>query len=132
VAAETPVSCRLPASRRIKARRDFARAKAEGRRLVQGCLIMNWVSARPAGPSRLGVIVSRKVGPAVTRSRTRRLLREAFRLHQHELNQTVDLVLIARPSIAGMNRPLVEKDYLTALQRAGLRRPATPATPAGP
>jgi ribonuclease P protein component len=85
---------------------------------------MNWVPARQASQSRLGVIVSRKVGPAVTRTRTRRLLREAFRLHQHELNQPVDLVLIARPSIAGMNRPLVERDYLTALQRAGLRRQA--------
>jgi ribonuclease P protein component len=123
VPPENPASCRLPASRRIKAGRDFARAKAEGRRVVQGCLIMNWVPARQASGSRVGVIVSRKVGPAVTRSRARRLLREAFRLHQHELNQPVDVVLIARPSIARLDRPRVEKDYLLALQRAGLRPP---------
>lgn len=88
---------------------------------------MNWVPARQASTSRLGVIVSRKVGAAVTRTRTRRLLRETFRLHQHELNQSVDLILIARPSIAAMNRPTVERDYLAALQRAGLRRPAPTA-----
>ena len=89
---------------------------------------MNWVPARQTSASRLGVIVSRKVGAAVTRTRTRRLLREAFRLHQHELNQSVDLVLIARPSITGMNRMLVEKDFLTALQRAGLRRRSATGT----
>lgn len=98
--------------------------------MVQGCLILNWISIPDAPGSRLGVITSRKVGPSVVRSRSRRLLREAFRLHQAELSERVDLVLVARPSIAGKTRQAVERDYLLALQRAGLRR--APATPTGP
>jgi len=35
----------------------------------------------------------------------------------------VEIVLVARNSIAGKGLADVEKDYLTALKRAGLRRP---------
>ena len=60
---------------------------------------------------------------AVVRSRVRRRLREAFRLHQHELGQPVDLVLVARPSIATKRYAEVEKDYLAVLRRARLAKP---------
>jgi ribonuclease P protein component len=52
-----------------------------------------------AGPNkydhaRLGLSVSRKHGSAVVRNRLKRLLREAFRLQQHQLPAGIDLVLI--------------------------------------
>jgi ribonuclease P protein component len=77
----------------------------------------------------LGVITSRRVGEAVCRSRARRLLREAFRLNQACLAQSVDLVLVARPSIAGKSFVDVTADYLTALRKARLYREPTPAAP---
>jgi ribonuclease P protein component len=45
---------------------------------------------------RLGLSVSRKVGPAVLRNRLRRLYREAFRLSRAEMPVGLDLVLIPR------------------------------------
>jgi ribonuclease P protein component len=45
---------------------------------------------------RLGLSVSRKVGPAVHRNRLRRLYREAFRLSRAEFPGGLDLVLIPR------------------------------------
>jgi ribonuclease P protein component len=112
----------LGRARRLAQSRDFARTRQEGERLAQGCLIANW-NKLPAGASpRLGVVTSRKIGGAVERSRARRLLRESFRLHQHELKQPVDLVLVARNSIAGKKFAGVEKDFLAALNRAGLRK----------
>jgi RNase P protein component len=41
-------------------------------------------------------------------------------LHQHELAQPVELVLVARNSIAGKDFAGVEKDFLAALRRASL------------
>ena len=51
-----------------------------------------------AGAPRLGLAVAVKVaGSSVARNRLRRLIRESFRLHQHEL-PAVDLVVSARPA----------------------------------
>jgi len=60
------------------------------------------------------------VGNAVVRNRARRLLRESFRRHQNELRRPVDLVLVARPSIAGKSLAEVERHFLTAARKAGL------------
>jgi ribonuclease P protein component len=87
-----------------------------------GCLVANWQRLPPAASSRLGVITSAKIGNAVARSRARRLLRETFRVHQHDLVQPLDLVLVARPSIVGKRQQEVEKDFLTTLKNAGLLR----------
>lgn len=108
----------FPRQRRIARSSEFFRLREEGRREVSGGLIMNWA---PAPALRLGVVTSKKVGASVVRSRARRLLREAFRLHQHELCQPVTMVLVARPSIAERAFADVERDYLKALSRARLR-----------
>jgi len=117
---ETPARRRFTQSQRIKQGRDFAHIRQEGQRLVNGCLIANFRRLPPESTARLGVITSRKVGGAVVRNRARRLLREAFRLHQHELAQPLDLVLVARPVISGKTFGQVEKDFLTTLRKAGL------------
>src|SRR2546428_369393 len=115
-----PGSLGLPRASRIKQGRDFARTKLEGRRVVSGCLVANWVPLSPGASSRLGVITGRKIGGAVVRVRARRLLREAFRLHQLELAQPLDLVLVARQSIAGKAFSAVERDFLAALRQGRL------------
>ena len=105
---------------RIKQGRDFSRVRQEGQRLVFGCLIANWRKLPAEGSSRLGVVTSGKIGNAVVRNRARRLLREAFRVHQHDLTQPIDLVLVARASITDKGFEGVEKDFLTTLRKAGL------------
>jgi len=119
MAAHRP-SLRLPQSMRLTHRPDFTELKQQGQRLAAGCLIANWTISPAGSGSRLGVITSRKLGSAVTRSRARRLLRETFRLHQHALRQPVRMVLVARSSILGKQRADVERDFLSALRKAKL------------
>ncbi len=107
---------------RIKQGRDFSRVRQEGQRLVYGCMIANWRKLPAESKTRLGVITSGKLGNAVVRNRARRLLREAFRVHQHDLLQPVELVLVARASITEKGFSGVEKDFLTTLRKAGLLR----------
>jgi len=113
---------RLGRASRFAQSRDFARVRQQGERLAQGCLIANWHKLPDGAAPRLGVVTSKKIGGAIERSRARRLLRESFRQHQHEFAQPVELVLVARNSIAGKKFAEVEKDFLAALNRAGLRR----------
>ena len=115
-----PKRLRLGRKSRLAQSRDFARVRQSGQRLVLGCLIANWNRLPEGSAPKLGIVTSKKIGGAVQRSRARRLLRESFRRHQHELAQPVELVLVARNSIAGRPLALVEKDFLAALRRASL------------
>ena len=115
-----PKRLRLGRPSRLAQSRDFARVRQTGERLAYGCLIANWSKLPADKPPRLGVVTSKKIGGAVQRSRARRLLRESFRLHQHELTPPVELVLVARNSIAGKKFADVEKDFLAAMKRAKL------------
>lgn len=90
--------------------------------MAQGCLLANWKALPEGAKPKLGVVTSRKIGGAVQRSRARRLLRESFRLHQYDFARPVELILVARNSIAGKNFADVEKDFLATLRRAGLLR----------
>ena len=115
-----PKRLRLGRSSRLAQSRDFARVRKCGERLVLGCLIANWNQLPDGSAPKLGVVTSKKIGGAVQRSRARRLLRESFRRHQHEFVQPVDLVLVARNSIAQKDFAGVEKDFLAALHRGKL------------
>jgi ribonuclease P protein component len=120
VSAPAAMPKRLGRSARIQPSGDFARIRQQGQRLALGCLIANWQRLPEGSKPKLGVITSKKIGGAVQRNRARRLLRESFRQHQNELNQSVEIILVARNSIAGRKFAEVEKDYLAALRRAGL------------
>jgi ribonuclease P protein component len=105
---------------RLKQARDFSRTRSEGRRVKSGCLIANWRDLPEGATARVGVITTRRLGNAVARARARRLLREAYRLHQHDLGAPVDLVLVAQDAIRGKGLATVENDLLAALRRGGI------------
>jgi len=113
---------RLSRGSRVTQNRDFIRIRQQGERLAQGCLVANWNMLPEGASPKLGVVTSRKIGGAVQRTRARRLLRESFRLHQHEFARPIELILVARNSIVGKQFADVEKDFLTTLRRAGLLR----------
>ncbi len=120
--AEPSKPLRFNREMRLQASYEFAAIRNKGQRLVKGCLIANWVSLPESAHSKLGVITSRKIGGSVVRSRARRLLREAFRRHQHEF-AAISLVLVARNSIADKDYAGVEKDFLRVLADARLLKP---------
>jgi ribonuclease P protein component len=85
----------LGPDRRLRSKLDFDSIYASGRRLDDRFF---GVRFRPnaLGAARIGLAVAvRTAGNAVSRNRLRRLVRESFRLAQHEL-PALDIVIAAK------------------------------------
>jgi ribonuclease P protein component len=90
----------LRRERRIHRAEEYASLRRNGRSVHGRMMTLN--CARNSLPfNRYGIIVSKRVGMAVTRNRARRLLREAVRALDAELSSGFDIVLIARPALKG-------------------------------
>lgn len=91
------VGYRLRPEQRIRTRGEFDRIFGGRNSAADGVLLV-FAQANRLGQTRLGLSVSRRVGPAVARNRWKRLIREAFRLVRCELPQGIDLVVVPRAS----------------------------------
>ena len=103
-----PIPLTFPKRRRLLKSAEFDVVFAARHSAADGQLVVYGLANALGGP-RLGLVVSRKVGNAVTRNRWKRLLREAFRLSQHDL-PPLDLVCLPRsrqePSLPALQASL--------------------------
>ena len=86
---------RLTWERRLHGAAAFARVFDAQMRKPVGPIVF-WAVPNTLGHPRLGLSVSRRVGNAVRRNRIKRMLREAFRLTQHDWPGGYDVVLVVR------------------------------------
>lgn len=113
---------RLPASRRLRLSRDFARVRAEGRTVRGTLLMLGSLPAVEAAAFRVGFVTSKRLGGAVVRNRVRRRLREIVRRHQGSLPSGIWLVVIARPAAARADFAALEREWLGLVLRAKVMR----------
>lgn len=92
-AASFPPSCR------IRKRGEYDRAFRSGRSVHTPHFRLVVAPAAEA-ESRLGLVVSRKVGKAWLRNRVKRVLREYFRVHRLAFAVPIDLVVVAKKGAA--------------------------------
>ena len=84
-------------------------------------LVLQALPRDDTAPARLGFTVTKKIGNAVIRNRTRRRLKEAARLVLAEQPAAgVDLVLIGRAMTAGRDFSALQADIRKALAKAGV------------
>jgi ribonuclease P protein component len=110
--ADNRASYKLSKAQRIRSSRRFAEIYDAKQRAGDEHLLI-FGQRNNVGTTRFGLSVSKKHGNAVQRARLKRLLREAFRLSQHDLPAGLDLVLIPRQDSGG-----TLQDYRDSLERA--------------
>lgn len=86
----------FPHSHKLHGQTAFETVYAQGVRKHSGPLTV-FAIPNSLTHCRLGLSTPRKVGIAVKRNRIKRLLREAFRLSQHDWPRGYDLVVVVRP-----------------------------------
>ena len=74
--------------------------------------------------SRLGLTTGTKLGKAVVRNRTRRRLREAYRLHEERFLPGYDIVVVARVKSVYARYAQLDKSFLSLADKLGLRKKA--------
>ena len=90
--------------------KDFDRVFARRCSAADDRLIV-YVDANGLDISRIGLVVSRRAGNSVARHRVKRLIREAYRLSQHDLPGGLDVVCLpqtaSEPSLDGYRESLL-------------------------
>ena len=72
------------------------------------------------GSNRLGITVSKKLGKAHVRNRTRRRIREVYRLNEDKFLPGWDIVVVARTRAVDAEFSKLTKSYLALAKKAGL------------
>lgn len=105
----------------LKKNEDFRKCYRTGKSYINRYLIL-YVCGNQLDYNRIGISVSKKVGNSVVRHRITRLIREIYRLHEHEMrcspDSSSDLAVIARKAAKGKDYYTMERAFLQLAEKA--------------
>ena len=107
----------LPKSSIIRNKFEFNRVYSKGRSYVNHMMIIHVINSDNI-KGKVGFAVGKKIGNAVVRNRLKRLMREAYRISQHDINQNVSMILIARKPLVDVKSDAVQKAFISLCKKA--------------
>ena len=110
--------------------KDFRTLYYHGKSQAHPWLI-TYVRRNRLGITRVGITTSKKIGGAVQRSRSRRVIREAYRRLMAQVRDGVDIVFVARGRTAACKSTQVAAVMQKQLQALGAIREAAPEDAGG-
>lgn len=125
----------LPEPHRLHRTADFSRAVRRGRRMGRQDLVVHAFTRDDAssvfsvGEPRFGLIVSKAVGPAVTRHRVARRLRHICAQLLTDVPETADVVIRALPGAADSSSKELHRQLRSGLKKLGYLESATTSAP---
>lgn len=108
----------LRKERRLCKNREYQFVYRRGKSHVNRYAVLYALPRSPKQATRIGFVTGKKIGCAVERNRCRRLMKEVYRLHQHELVEGYDLVLIGRSQLKHVDYAQAEKSILQLFRHA--------------
>jgi len=111
------VESTLSSRYRVRQRPEFLRIQGQGDR-VRGRHLTLFVLPNDLEVTRLGIIATRRLGGATSRNRSKRVIREIFRLNRGEhAGFNLDIVVLPRPGFSEKTFDILQADYLNTLRR---------------
>ena len=105
--------------------KDFRTLYYHGKSQAHPWLI-TYVRKNRLGITRVGITTSKKIGAAVQRSRSRRVIREAYRQNMAQVQSGVDIVFVARARTAACKSTQVAEVMRRQLIALSVIRPTEP------
>ena len=109
----------LPKQNRLKKNKQFTYIYKNGQTKHANKLSLSYIKTK-FQPFKVGFTVSKKIGNSVTRSKVKRMLREACRIELHHFNEGFNYIFIAREGIDQENFNSIREKIVALLKKAGL------------
>ena len=103
----------------LKENCDFRRLYGKGKSFQSPALV-SYVMKNRAGICRIGITTSKKIGNAVERNRSRRVIRAAYREIEDRINGNYDIVFVARSRTKYQKSTQIAQLMLSQLEEAGV------------
>ena len=103
----------------IKSNCDFRRIYGKGKSF-QGPALVSYVLKNRAGICRIGITTSKKIGNAVERNRSRRVIRAAYSMIEDKVEGNYDIVFVARTKTKYIKSTKLAEMMLLQLTQAGV------------
>ena len=87
--------------------------------VADGYLVL-YARKNRSGSNRVGITVSKKLGKAHIRNRTRRRIREVYRLNEEKFLPGWDIVVVARTKAVDAPFDKLTRSYLHLAKKAGI------------
>lgn len=109
----------LPQKNRLKKRKEFAYIHKNGTKIHSKNLSLTYTQSKFIN-TRVGFVVSNKVGNAVVRNQVKRRMRETIRQQLNNMRTHQNLVFIAHPSIVECDFSNIKEEITQVLNRGKL------------
>lgn len=103
----------------IKENCEFRRLYGKGK-VFQSPALVSYVMKNRAGICRIGITTSKKIGNAVERNRSKRLIRAAYASVEKYINGSYDIVFVARSKTKYQKSTQLAQIMLSQFKEAGV------------
>ncbi|MEO6847775.1 MAG: ribonuclease P protein component [Chthoniobacterales bacterium] len=114
----------FPSTARLRKRIEFEQVRREGSDKTGRMMRLAVFRTGTKEATRIGIITSRRLGSAVTRSRLRRRFREICRINRQGLSEGVWMVVIPRAAAAKANHEELLEEWLKLTRQLNILRSA--------
>jgi len=105
---------------RLNKKQEYKKVFAQGSRYVSRLVVVYIVKGKAVEQSQIGFIASKKVGNAVKRNRSKRLMREVARQKMPSFNRPCFMVCIARSAMTRASFHDVHKSLCYLWKKGGI------------